>query len=347
MRFILEFFQQRGIEASEQEVLPGRSNLIARLPGRNTARCIVFEAHCDTASAVGMTIPPFEPALSHGRLYGRGSCDTKAGLTAMMHALVSLKQDGAIPPSEIRVVAAVDEEHSFAGVRRLCRDLQASAAVVAEPTRMRVAIASKGSVRLRITCRGKAAHSSKPHLGTNAIVHMAHIVETIEADQPNLARRSHPLVGSPTCNIGVIQGGVQANIVPDACQAEVDRRVIPGEEIDDVIAHYRCLVDRVKADHPDMQCSIEVLKEDLPLDTPPDCPVALIASAVLHDMRLDPEPVGVPYCSDSSKLSTAGIPAILLGPGSIDQAHAAVEYVECDEVELAFHFYKRLMMLFV
>src|SRR3989442_840370 len=127
--FIARFFQQQGIETREQEVFPGRPNLIARLPVRTSSRRLFCEPHTDTASAGGMSIPPFEPSVSEGRLYGRGSCDTKAGLAAMMHALVSLRRDGVVPPCEVWVVAAADEEYLFRGVLKLCEGLEAAAAV--------------------------------------------------------------------------------------------------------------------------------------------------------------------------------------------------------------------------
>lgn len=137
------------------------------------------------------------------------------------------------------MVATADEEHSFRGVLKLCERLDATAAVVSEPTEMRVAIANKGVLRWRICCRGKAAHSSKPQLGVNAITNIATIMLTLESDSHTLSYKAHPLLGSPTCNIGVIHGGRQVNFVPDFCSIEIDRRLIPGEEIEHVMAHYR------------------------------------------------------------------------------------------------------------
>src|ERR1700722_18193293 len=198
VNYLREYFRRNSIETWEQEVFPGRPNLIARLPGRNSARRLVFEAHTDTVSVGGMTIPPFDPVISEGRLYGRGSCDTKAGLAAMAHAITSLKYAGVVPPCEVWVVAAADEEFSFGGVRRLLEGLQATAAVVAEPTQMLVAVASKGVLRWRIQCRGKAAHSSKPELGINAIANMARVILALEEDNGRLQSAPHPLLGAAT-----------------------------------------------------------------------------------------------------------------------------------------------------
>ena len=174
--YIQEFFEKRGIEVSQQTVAPGRPNVLARLPGRDPSRRIVFEAHTDTAGISGMTIPPFEPCVRDGRLYGRGSCDTKGGVAAMMSAIASLAADRIQPRCEVVFAGTADEEFSFQGVIKLCDGLRADAAVVAEPTSLRLIVATKGVLRFRIRVQGKAAHSAKPHLGVNAVSHMARLI---------------------------------------------------------------------------------------------------------------------------------------------------------------------------
>ncbi len=345
--WIRRFFESRGIEVSEQNVLPDRSNVIARLPGRDSTRRIVLEAHMDTVSCQGMTIPPFEPRIEAGKLYGRGACDTKAGLAAMMHAVASLHADKHRPPCDVLLAAVVDEEHAFRGVLRLCEGLAAEAAIVAEPTQMRAVIASKGVLRWRIVVRGRAAHSSKPHLGVNAINHMARVVLAIEADHQRLAASEHPLLGPATSNVGLIRGGVQINFVPDECIIEIDRRLLPGERAEAVLSHYRGLLDELARTHDDLEAVMEPpMLVDEALETPVDSPSVRLASAILDEMNLDGTPCGVPFGSDASKLSRHGIPSLIIGPGSIDRAHAAVEYVELDQVEQAFEFYRRFCLNF-
>ena len=247
--WVRRFFEHRGIAVWEQEVFPNRPNVIALLPGRDPSRRIILEAHMDTVSVKGMSIPPFEPRVMDGKMSGRGSCDTKAGLAAMMHAVASLHGDGIQPPCEVWMAAVVDEEFSYRGVVKLCEELMgdaalvAHAALVAEPTGMRAVIASKGVLRWRIVVRGKAAHSGKPHLGVNAITHMARVVLAIEEDHQRLAAKVHPLLGPATANVGVIRGGVQVNSVPDTCAIEIDRRLLPGETTTAVLAHYQDLLD--------------------------------------------------------------------------------------------------------
>jgi acetylornithine deacetylase len=310
--------------------------VLARLPGLDSSRRIVLEAHTDTVSVKGMTIPPFEPVIRDGKMYGRGSCDTKAGLATMMHALASLKEDGITPPCEVLLAAAVDEEYSYRGVVRLCEGLKADAAIVAEPTELRAVIATKGVLRCRIVVHGRSAHSSKPHLGVNAITHMARVIAAIEADNERMASVQHPLVGCGTCNVGVITGGVQVNFVPDRCAIEIDRRLLPGERASDAVAHYRQLLQSL--DGITAEVEEPLLLVDEALDTPADAAVVQTATRVLNDMGLNAAPCGVPF--------RAGIPSIVFGPGSIDRAHTADEYIELDQVERAFEFQRRFLLSF-
>jgi acetylornithine deacetylase len=343
--WIRAFFEQRNIEVREQEVFPGRPNIIARLPGRDPTRRVILEAHMDTVTAQGMSIPPFEPRVEDDKMFGRGSCDTKAGLAAMMHAVASLREEGIEPPCDVWLAAVVDEEFSFRGVVKLCEGLTADAALVAEPTDLRAVIASKGVLRWRIVSRGKAAHSGKPDLGVNAINHMAHVVLALEEDHQRLASWVHPLLGPATCNVGIIHGGAQVNFVPDTCAIEIDRRLLPGETAATVLAHYQTLLDALKERRPTMDVTMEPpMLTDEALETPSDSAPAQLASAVLREMGLDPTLRGVPFGSDASKLSRQGIPSLVFGPGSIDQAHGAVEFVDLAQVERAFEFYRRFIL---
>ena len=342
-----EFFARRGLETWEQEALPGRPNLIARLPGRNPDRRVILEAHTDTASVQGMTIPPFEPRIADGRLYGRGACDTKAGLAAMMHAVASLKEEGRIPPCEVWLAAVADEEFSFRGAAKLCETIKAEAAIVAEPTELRAVIASKGVLRWRIIMHGKAAHSSKPHLGLNAITHMARVVLAFQEDHQRLGEKPHPLLGPATCNVGVIRGGAQVNCVPELCVIEVDRRMLPGETVAGVLGGYQRMLAGLKATHPSLDAEMEApMLVDEPMETAPGSPLASLASQLLGEMGLDSTLAGVPCGSDASKLARAGVPSLIFGPGSIDRAHAAVEYVEIHQLLRSVEFYREFLLRF-
>jgi acetylornithine deacetylase/succinyl-diaminopimelate desuccinylase family protein len=344
--YVYHFFERAGIAVERQEVLPGRPNVIAKIPGADPDRRLLFEAHVDTAGIENMTVSPFEPEISGGRLYGRGACDTKGGLAAMMHALANIKRSGTVPACDVWLAATVDEEHSYRGVLRLCEGLRATGAVVAEPTDMRLVVASKGCLRWRIVVKGRAAHSSKPHLGISAITPMARLIVALEEESQELSSAHHPLVGAPTLNVGVIQGGAQVNIVPEECYIEIDRRLIPGEDIHEVENHYALLPQRLEQRCPGLKAAHVPLLADWPMETSVDSHIVSVAAAVLNRNGLRPEAVGVPFGSDASKLTRIGIPAIVLGPGSIDQAHTADEYVLVNAVLAAEKVYEGIIREF-
>ncbi|MDF1810920.1 MAG: M20 family metallopeptidase [Verrucomicrobiales bacterium] len=332
--YVKRFFEARGVEVWQTEVLPGRANVTAKIPGNPGSRRIVLEAHMDTVSTGDMEIPPFEPEIRDGKIYGRGSVDVKVGLAAMMHAVVEVKD----PSCEIWLAAVIDEEHAYRGVLGLIEELpHAAAAIVAEPTENRIVRANKGVLRWRIRTRGKAAHSAKPHLGKNAIYEMARVLEIVENENERLAAKTHPLVGAATCSVGTIRGGTQVNVVPDSCEITIDRRMLPGEKADTILAEFGSALEGFNA---------EILPPDLvdeAMETAEKEDVVRYAREVLTELGGNPETVGVPFGCDVTKLSRAGIPGIIFGPGSIDQAHAAVEFVELAQVELAANFYRRFL----
>ncbi len=363
--YVERFFALRGIETWRQMVYPDRPNVIARVPGREPHRRIVLEAHLDTVSVQGMTIDPWDPVIRAGKLFGRGACDTKGGMAAMMHAVASLVDSKTLPTCEVIFAATIDEEYSYRGVVALCDSLSpgmvqanileedlppsqpwcAEAAIVAEPTDLRPVIASKGVVRWKIETLGLAAHSSKPHLGVNAIEHMARIILALEQDAQRLAQQRHPLLGPATCNTGVVRGGVQVNFVPDRCEIEVDRRLLPGETCEQVLADYQLLIDQVSSNQPGMRVVMHPpMLSDRPLETDPAAPAVQTMVRVLEKMQLNSHLVGVPFGSDASKFAAIGIPSIILGPGSIDQAHAAEEYIECSQVIQAEEIYREFII---
>jgi acetylornithine deacetylase len=169
----------------------------------------------------------------------------------------------------------------------------------------------------------------------------------IEQDHASLSGRSHPLLGPATCNVGKISGGVQVNFVPDRCIIEIDRRLLPSESVPDVLKHYSQLIDKLKCENPGMDIKMESpMLVDEAWSVDPSSSIVQTATEVLKCMGWNQQPIGVPFGSDASKLGRAGIPTIIFGPGSIDQAHASVEYIELKQVEQACDFYKRCVLGF-
>ncbi len=346
--YIFDYLKGLGLEVLRQEALPGRSNIFGKLPGADSKRRLLFEGHLDTMPIEGMVIDPFTPKVEEGRLYGRGACDVKASIAAMLSALKIATEQGR-PKADLYFLGSVDEEYTFKGILHFLKGrFWAQGAVVGEPTELDVVIAHKGMVRWRIEVTGKAAHSSKPKEGINAVTKMARIICRIEDRmQPMLARISHPLVGPPTLSIGKIRGGIQINIVPDRCVIELDRRLNPGEDPNAVLESFEQLLNEMRGEDPQLQVAMEEpFLVDYPLETEETEEVVLLAKSAISAVRGQAKVKGVPYGTDGSKTARAGIPTIVLGPGSIDQAHTANEYVEIDQVVKAAEIYARMMLVF-
>lgn len=317
-----------GLDVEFQKVAPHRPNLLVRLspPSRPTRR-VVLAPHLDTVNAA--TDAQFIPSRKQGRIYGRGACDTKGCVAAMLSALCELARSKSRPQqTEIVFAGLIDEENGQLGSRALAASgLRADLAVVGEPTRLQVVTAHKGSLWLQLETRGKAAHGASPHLGRNAVHEMARVVDFLETDYAaQLRRRRHPLLGTATVSVGTICGGSQPNIVPDRCTISVDRRTLPGETEKTVCRDMNALLRRQK-----LQAKVSILKSlaCLPMETNPKLP---LVRQFLRSVG-QAQPAGVHYFCDASILSHAGLPSVVFGPGDIAQAHTADEWISLSSLE--------------
>lgn len=341
VNYLEAFLRRAGIDCERQEVLPERENLIAVVEGRDASRTLFLQSHTDTVEVEGMTIEPFQPVIRDGKLYGRGACDAKGQVAAMLTALVHVVRRGR-PPTNVAVIAGCEEEYRFRGVLKLLESgFRATAGVVGEPTELNLVIAHKGTVRWYLRTRGVTAHSSNPHLGQNAIYRMARIIAALERYAEALqARPAHPLVGPPTLSVTMISGGRQINVVPDECQITLDRRMIPGEDFAGVFADLRQFL-RTQVD---VEPEWETIIEDWSMEIPRDEPIVQRLEGILRDVTGHPPQVGgVAYGTDASKFVRAGIPTVVFGAGSIRQAHTAAEYLELDQLEQAVEVHTRLL----
>ena len=327
--FIAATAARAGLDVELQKVLPGRSNVIARLTPKNKIqRRILLAPHLDTVGADGTK---FIPQRKNGRLHGRGACDTKGSVAAMLAALCELAQKKSRPAeTEIIFCGLIDEEHAQAGSRAFAaRGFKADLAIVGEPTKLQVVTAHKGSLWLNLATRGKSAHGATPHLGKNAVHEMARVVEALETDYASqLKKRQHKLLGAATVNVGKISGGAQPNIVPDSCVIEIDRRTLPGETETSVRDEISRLLATKKLS---AKISSAKLAPALPLET--DLKLPLVQS-FLRSVKQS-RPMGVDYFCDAAVLSAAGMPSVVFGPGDIAQAHTADEWISLAELERA------------
>jgi acetylornithine deacetylase/succinyl-diaminopimelate desuccinylase-like protein len=328
--FLAVMAARAGLDVHFQKVLPGRSNVLATLspPGKVKER-LLLAPHLDTVNAVSEK--QFVPRSANGRIYGRGACDAKGSVAAMLTALSRLARQGRRPAgTEIVFAGLMDEENAQAGSRALAASgCQADLAIVGEPTRLQIVTAHKGSLWFRLETRGKAAHGSCPRLGKNAVHEMARIVDLFETGYARqLQQRRHPLLGTPTINIGFIHGGTQPNIVPALCVAGADRRTLPGETGPSVRAEMNAWLRR-----HGLRAALTSDKSSHcpPLETDPRLPLVQKFLQTARQKR----PAGVDYFCDASILAQGGIPSLVFGPGDIAQAHTADEWISQKSLQAA------------
>jgi acetylornithine deacetylase len=306
----------------------------------------LFVAHMDTVPARGWPRDPFEPYSVENRLYGRGSCDTKASLAVMLAALNSIKRGQ--PRATIVVAGSIDEEYRKMGARALGMiEPRFSGAVVGEPTDLEMVVAHKGSVRWRIETTGRAAHTSIPEYGLNAIEAMAEVVMSLKRLNEDLGKRPAPLTGPPTLTVSLIEGGSDICTVPARCVISLDRRLVPGESPVSALHEVDVVLDALKLSNPYLQVkSIMPPTEDFPVSGALATRLAEVTQHACQRLGGTGEPRGVPYGTDASILSAAGIPCIIIGPGSIEQAHTNDEYVDVAQLDKAFEIYRSIMLTY-
>lgn len=338
-------FSRWGVEASVRQVSPGRCNFVARIAGKDSSRTLMFEAHSDTVQVEGMAVPPFEPTVRNGRLYGRGACDVKGPMAAMLSAIRTVLDEDGEPPTDLLFVSTCNEEGGGTGAYHLmAKGVRADAAVVAEPTDLAIVRAHKGIVRWAITTLGVAAHSAMPSQGVNAISKMGRVLERIDGRiAKSLRARHHPLLGEPTIIIGTIHGGTQANIVPATCTVEVDRRLLPSESREGATQQIRDELEALKAADETFDYRFEELECYPPFEEEENSPISRLVAGACRRVLGEATFATAPWGANSGMFKQAGIPCVLFGPGSIRQAHRADEYIELAQVMKAAEVYAEII----
>lgn len=327
--FLIATGAKAGLTVETREIFPGRSNVFLRLtPSGTVKHHIVLAPHMDTVGGDNLD-KLLNPEIRNGRLYGRGACDTKGCVAAMLTAVLDTARSAQRPQdTEIVFIGLIDEEVQQSGSRAVAASgFEADLAIVGEPTQLKVITAHKGDVWLWLETTGKAAHGARPELGDNAIHRMAKVVELLETKYAQgLKKRKHPLLGHGTVNVGTIQGGFQSNIVPAHCTISIDRRTLPGEtetsvrrELTAFFKQHGVIVKLAKG--KGVPC--------LALETDHEQPLV----QALMELNRQTKPIGVDYFCDAAVLAQGGIPSIVFGPGDIAQAHTGDEWISLSSLE--------------
>ena len=323
-------------------------NLLVICEGSSGADWLLFDSHLDTVSLGGMTVDPLKVKIDDGRLFGRGICDTKGSGAAMLWAL---RQYAQAPSRELNIglLFSIDEESGMTGAEAFTRlELPELASktigiIVGEPTLMRPVVAHGGLIRGKIVTHGLAAHSGYPSRGKSAISLMAKVITAFESFYLPTVTAQHPLAGNSAASINVIQGGTQVNIIPDRCEIQFDRRVMPGEEINDILPEIEKVLDSVRATQPGTEILLEPTFKLEPMNPEGRDSFTRFITNALEFENLDSTLTGAPWATNGSHYTTL-IPAVVIGPGDIAQAHTKDEWLDLSQLEIATRFYYRLMI---
>jgi len=335
--YVADFLRRLGADVALEPVEPGRPNVVASFaPARakDHAPRLAFAPHLDTVSVAGMTIAPFDPVVRNGQVWGRGSSDTKGPMAAALWAVREWAQSPARARSHINWIflALMGEEAGNDGALAMAKKkFSSDLTLVLEPTGLGVVTAHKGALWLEVLTSGVACHGSTPERGRNAIYAMRRVLEILEEKIiPALAKRAHPKLGPTTLNVGTISGGSKINIVPDQCRIDVDCRIVPGVEGEEVRTQ---IETELRAAVPDIVVRLQ--RHSAPLDTSEALPWVARLGGVARGFTT------APWFSDASVLNGPHCPAVCVGPGSIAQAHTKDEFILVRDLEDGADFFRR------
>ena len=326
------------LDTEKQQTECGRSNLIIKLaPKGKIKHRIILGPHLDTVGVDNTAM--LNPKKKGNRIYGRGACDTKGSVAVMLNSIEKLSKNRGRPSNtEIVFIGFVDEECNQTGSRAFQNlNMNADLALVGEPTRCKVVTAHKGDFWLKIQTKGKSAHGARPELGNNAAHLMAKCIDLIETKYASRLRKiNHPILGSPTINTGIIKCGSQPNIVPDYCEADLDRRTLPRETFHTIKREIHELFKK-----NNLKANISNIKKF-------PCPAMETDHKtpwVQNFMRTvrQSKPIGVDYYCDAANIATTGIPTVVWGPGDIAQAHTVNEWITLTQIERGINILMRFL----
>jgi acetylornithine deacetylase len=322
--FVAGWARDCALEAHVYERTPGRPSVVVRARGSGGGRTLLLCGHNDTVTVEGMR-DPHTPRLDGDRLHGRGAYDMKAGVAA---ALVACREAaGRGLAGDVVVVAVADEEHSSLGIQEVLATVRADAAIVTEPTDLELVVAHKGFAWSEVEVRGRAAHGSRPHLGTDAITKTGPILTALARLDERLDGRRHALLGRASVHASTIHGGEELSSYPARCTVGIERRTLPGETAATVAAELESLLQACRAEDPQLDASQRTLLVREPFEIAADHGlVELAREAAASVIGAPPAINGASYWADAAFIAAAGIPTIMFGPSG-EGAHAAEEWV--------------------
>jgi len=331
--FLQKYLKNIGLKVEVQKVTPQRFNVVGIKKGKGDGKNLILNGHMDTVGIKGMDCAPFKGDCKDGYVYGRGSADMKSGIAAILSACELLQFQKIELKGDLILAFVVDEECHSLGTEKLLQTYSAEAAVVCEPTDLRIGLAHKGFVWGNIKIQGKAAHGSRPNEGIDAITKAGKFLTEIEKLGKNqLLKKSHPLVGSPSVHASLIKGGRELSTYPDYCNIQMERRTIPGEDETGFKNELNHIINRIQSQDPQFKATAEIIFHRPPLEISRDKPIIKSLSRSYKTiLNKEAEYSGITWWMDSALFAEAGIPAAAFGPSG-KGLHSSVEYVNFQSV---------------
>jgi acetylornithine deacetylase len=279
-----------------------------------------------------MTIDPLKPVVKEGRMYGRGTFDMKGGLVASLAALKAVIDSGTQLKGDLVVAAVCDEEYASIGTERVMEKTRVDAAIVGEPSALQIKRCHKGFAWIDVETKGLAAHGSMWQVGVDAIEKMGKVLTGLEDLGAKHQQNKHPLVGPASVHAGIIKGGLELSTYPDSCLLQIERRLIPGEEIRDVEEEMETLLKGIADKDPKFTASYEITFYRDSMDVPETSEICqTIVNCSKEAIKITPAFIGGSGWLDTQIIWGKGIPAVAYGPAG-DGDHAAIEWVDLETV---------------
>jgi succinyl-diaminopimelate desuccinylase len=345
-RFVADYLERAGFGVKTEEVAPGRPNVWTVWEGTRPGKTLLFEAHTDVVtegSAEDWNHPPFDAERDGGRIYGRGTCDTKGNLAAAVVAVSAIRNSGVPFPGRLVLCHPVDEEGMMTGIKAFIERGHAEgvdAAVVCEPEENQLCTSQKGALRAELTVRGTMAHGAMPESGVNPVTRAARfVVEVEKLEREEIERHGEdPFLGypslTPTILLGPDCGEPQINVIPASAYVALDIRTVPAQSHRELVERLEDILARLAAEDPDFEAALEVIEERPPTETPEDEPlVRAMAKAYTRLTGEEPTYNGVPGATDGTFLHAwAGVPIVTTGAGDREIPHHVDEWVDEEEL---------------
>ncbi|MCC5909048.1 MAG: M20 family metallopeptidase [Clostridiaceae bacterium] len=351
--FIYNFCEDHGIEVEFQHITEDRKNVIAYIRGKGTGNSLMLNGHIDTVTADNMKIPPLAAEVRDGYIWGRGTVDMKGAVACILMTMVAIKRAGIVPDGDIIFTGVIGEEGKSEGTEHIVKSgLKATAAIVAEPSNYKYAVGHRGLEWFDVFVKGKGAHSGRPERGINAIDKAMTFIHRVKEElYPKLKERQNEFMGESVMNFGTIEGGTEQSTVADCVLIRIDRRYILGETVESVMQEYQEIIDVLKEEDPEFDAEIRRTPDSvLDLNHPPmitsmnEPIVNVVRKSIKEVIKKEPQiKTGYGWTDAALLTNYLEIPAVVVGPGDISEAHTQDEKIHINDLVNNVEIYARII----